>query len=266
MQCPECGYMMSAFDKECPRCVHMGKSEKPKPPAAPLPTVPQDNPVSMPVKPQSTPAEVPTSSEENLPEFSQETPMMASTLPFQNTRKASDPALVITLTSLGVLFAILILFAMFHSSNADKVASSAAGGSSADTTPPDNTAFVAADSPPQDVLTTSGLTVSQGPPEMIGKRSWSAEITVRNNCEIPLAILDAKLKFDDFSEQSLYVNDKNGKHNAYIGQSVTPKIDSGKSENFSFYADDLSDNATKKPTKLVIQVMEGEIDIPVSPN
>jgi hypothetical protein len=101
---------------------------------------------------------------------------------------------------------------------------------------------------------------------MIGNRSWAAEITVRNNCDMSLPILQATLKFDDFSEQALYVNDKNGKHNAYIGKSTTPDIAPGKTGRFTYYADDMSDNATKKPTKLVLEVVQGDIVIPVPSN
>lgn len=48
MQCPDCGYMLTAFEKDCPRCEKMGKPLRPVPgrspayPSADLPAAGQD--------------------------------------------------------------------------------------------------------------------------------------------------------------------------------------------------------------------------------
>ena len=40
MTCPDCGYMMSAFEKECSRCQQIGKPSPAPPPSAEPPTPP----------------------------------------------------------------------------------------------------------------------------------------------------------------------------------------------------------------------------------
>ncbi len=37
MECPRCGYALSAFDRDCPRCAHLGKPISPPPPLPPPP-------------------------------------------------------------------------------------------------------------------------------------------------------------------------------------------------------------------------------------
>ena len=334
MQCAECSYQLSPFDKECPRCKNISmkgqKPIKPEPvelvfddepqgatlvpdaaPSAPTPSTstplapapsakmkcayctspvetgwlacprcganfgapvpprplgagyPAPNPQPM-TGPPTAPSYSPTTLSKPVVNPSLVTPQY---IPMPLTVKSQkSPANTIALIGLAAFLFALILVAISYSSSTGKPVSSIVAGSSQNASPSDGSSFVSLDAPPQDILTVSGLTVSQGPPEMIGHRSWAVAITVRNNCEIQMYIDFTKLKFDDFSEQLLNVNDKNGNHNAYIGQSITPKIASGETVHFTFYADDLSDNATKKPAKLVLSIIQGEISIPISQN
>ena len=61
MQCPDCGYMMTALEKECPRCARMGRSARPGPASPPpLGALPQDRPLADPFLTPSEPvADVP---------------------------------------------------------------------------------------------------------------------------------------------------------------------------------------------------------------
>ncbi len=44
MQCPDCGYMMTAFEQECSRCARLGKPKPPDAPSALSPSAPGDAP------------------------------------------------------------------------------------------------------------------------------------------------------------------------------------------------------------------------------
>jgi hypothetical protein len=143
MQCPKCGYMLSVFDKSCPRCALTEKAAKPEHFAARLPATSNDNPTPIPVEPQAIPAKVITSSEGSSSEFSQQTPTIAISPSSQKTRNANVIALVMVFIALGVISLVFILFITLHSGNAGKT------NSSANSSILDDDGHVLPDAPPQ---------------------------------------------------------------------------------------------------------------------
>ncbi len=73
MQCPKCGFLMSAFDEDCPRCKNLANQSQVQPPTQPQ--IQQPTPVPT---PQAQPQQLPTQQSANTPITHQNQPPIAN--------------------------------------------------------------------------------------------------------------------------------------------------------------------------------------------
>ena len=259
MQCSDCGYQLSPFDKDCPRCKVMSIKGT-KPPTTPpielnfddhlidrieetkLKCANCNNPLEcgwLACPKCGTQFETPVLQPSSGKSEAVPLPTVAP-----SSRSLGDGIIA------GLIIIIVLGFLIVNLNKVTKGISSNTSSSPTQSTSDDPVSF-------------SDLSLSQGSPMYFGNRRWAIEVTVHNNLSVPLKPLLVNVIFDDFSSLPLSPATRDILHSRiYSPVSIGP----GKSAEWCFAEDDSTDNAAKKPKKLTISTDHSDYPLPLPPN
>ena len=263
MQCSDCGYQLSPFDKDCPRCKVMSMKG---------------------TKPSTTPP-IELNFDDHLIDRIEETKLKCANcnnplecgwlacpkcgtqfeapVPQPLSGKSEAPSLSTIAPSprspAGGIIAglVMIIVLSLLIVNLNKVTKGI--------------------SPSDAPISFSDVSVTKYPPLYGGQRNWSIGITAHNNLSVPLKTFDVTLYFDDFSSILLEldklssikietVNSTLEQHILHPPGFSPPILGPGKSAEWSFSSDDFTDNVAHRPKKLEIATNQGPFEVLIPPN
>ena len=270
MQCSDCGYQLSPFDKDCPRCKVMSmKGTKPST-TPPIELNFDHHSIDRIEKTKLKCANCSNSLECGWLACPKCGIQFEAPVPLPSSGK-SEAAPLSTIAPpskspaggiiAGLVMIILLGFLIVNSNKVTKGASSIT--SSAESKSDASTSF-------------SDVSVTRSTPLYGGQRNWYVGITAHNNLSMPLKTYSVELYFDDFSSilleldklSSIKTETADGalEHALHPPGYSPPILGPGKSAEWSFSSDDFTDNVAKRPKKLIIATDQGPFEVPIPPN